>query len=342
MRVEVLGARDVDLARKFVQAQGLSFEPEFDDLVGVFSGVTGGGQLAGVGARRGDVLKMIAVAPSRQGSYLLGTIVTQLVARGFAAGHRSLFVFTSPANASSFAALGFELLASHGRTALLESGEGLARWLEAHRELVREGSNGAVVVNCNPFTLGHRHLVETAARSVDTLYVFVVSEDRSAFPFDVRLRLVREGTCDLANVRVLDTGRYAVSAITFPDYFLKSTDDVALLQMELDATLFARRIAPYFRVRRRFFGSEPYCETTRRYNETMHRLLPALGVDLVEVPRTGACGELISASRVRARLRDGRLEEIEQLVPPTTAAFLRSPEAAAIRERLRTGEGRHA
>jgi len=342
MRVEVLGARDLDQARAFVEAQGLAFEPDFDDLVGVFSGVTGGGQLAGVGARRGDVLKTIAVAPSRQGTYVLGAIVTQLVARGFAAGHRSLFVFTTPAHASSFEALGFELLASHGRTALLESGRGLARWLDAHRELVRQGSNGAVVVNCNPFTLGHRHLVEEAARGVDTLYVLVVSEDRSVFPFEVRLRLVSEGTRDLPNVRVLDTGRYAVSAITFPDYFLKSTEDVALVQMELDVTLFARRIAPFFGVRQRFFGSEPYCETTRRYNETMHRLLPALGVEAVELARTAAGGEAISASGVRARLRENHLEGIEELVPPTTAAFLRSQEAVAIRERLRTSEGRHA
>jgi [citrate (pro-3S)-lyase] ligase len=342
VRIEVLGARDLDLARRFVEAQGLAFEPDFDDLVGVFGGVTGGGQLAGVGARRGDVLKMIAVAPSRQGSYVVGAIVTQLASRAFAAGHSSLFVFTSPVHASSFEALGFELLASHGRTALLESGRGLARWLDAHRELVREGSNGAVVVNCNPFTLGHRHLVEEAARRVDTLYVLVVREDRSAFPFDVRLRLVREGTGDLPNVRVLDTGRYAVSAITFPDYFLKSTEDVARVQMELDVTLFARRIAPFLGVRRRFFGSEPYCETTRRYNETMHRLLPALGVEAVELPRVGVGGEPISASCVRARLREGRLEGIEELVPLTTAAFLRSHEAAAIGERLRGGEGRHA
>jgi [citrate (pro-3S)-lyase] ligase len=184
--------------------------------------------------------------------------------------------------------------------------------------------------------------VEEAARGVDTLYVLVVREDRAAFPFDARLRLVREGTRDLANVRVLDTGRYAVSAITFPDYFLKSTEDVALVQMELDVTLFARRIAPFFCIRRRFFGSEPYCETTRRYNETMHRLLPALGVEAIELPRAGAGGEAISASRVRARLREGRLEGIEELVPPATAAYLRSQEGVAIRERLRAIEGRHA
>jgi len=337
MATQLLGTKDVESARRLIEAQGLTFEPGFDELVGAFDG----GELVAVGAREGDVLKMIAVAPAEQGGPLLGTIVTELARLAEAAGHEALFVFTRPGHAGSFEALGLELLASTGRAALLESGHGLARWLEAHHDLVRAGANGAVVANCNPFTLGHRHLIEEAARRVDTLYVLVVREDRSAVPFEARLRLVREGTADLANVRVLDTSRYAVSALTFPAYFLTRSDDAAEVQMELDLALFARRIAPFFGIRRRFFGTEPYCATTRRYNEAMTRILPGLGVEPVEVPRRTAAGEAISASQVRARLRDGRLDGIEALVPACTAAFLRSGEGAALRERLRHEQGRH-
>jgi [citrate (pro-3S)-lyase] ligase len=337
MRTEPLGKGDRDRARQLIEAQGLAFEPGFDDLVGVFEGAA----LVAVGARQGEILKMIAIAPAEQGGPLLGALVSDLTARGYAAGHETLFVFTRPSHAGSFEALGFELLASCGRAALLESGRGLARWLEGHRDLVRDGTNGAVVVNCNPFTLGHRHLIERSAREVDRLYVFVVREDRSAFPFEVRVRLVRDGTADLDNVRVLDTARYAVSAVTFPAYFLARSEDAAEVQMELDLTLFARRIAPYFGIRRRFFGSEPYCSTTRGYNAAMRRLLPGLGVEAVELERMAADGEAISASRVRAGLRDGRLAGIEALVPPSTAAFLRSGAAVAVQERLRREEGRH-
>jgi [citrate (pro-3S)-lyase] ligase len=196
-------------------------------------------------------------------------------------------------------------------------------------------------MKCNPFTLGHRHLVEAAARRVDHLYVFVVREDRSAFPFDVRLRLVREGTRDLPNVHVLDTSRYAVSAITFPAYFLKGAHPVPPIQMELDLRVFARHVAPFFGVRRRFFGTEPACATTRAYNEAMRRVLPAFGIEAVELERLTAGGEAISASRVRAALRDGDLARIEALVPPGTLGFLRSHDARAIRERLLGGGGRH-
>jgi [citrate (pro-3S)-lyase] ligase len=338
MRTELLGTAETQRARRFIEAQGLTFDPAVDELVGAFEA----GELVAVGARRDDVLEMIAIAPGEQGGALLGAIVGDLTARGLAAGHESLFVFTRPACAPSFEALGFELLASHGRAALLELGRGLSRWCEANRALPREGANGAVVVNCNPFTLGHRHLIAEAARRVETLYVLVVREDRSAFPFEARLRLVREGTRDLPNVRVLDTGRYAVSAVTFPSYFLKRADDAAQVQMELDVTLFAQRLAPFLGVRRRFFGTEPYCATTRAYNEVMRRLLPALGVEAVEISRAAAGGEAISASRVRAELRRGGLGKLDALVPPTTAAFLRSAEGRAIGERLRASEGRHA
>jgi [citrate (pro-3S)-lyase] ligase len=338
MATPLLSSGDVARARALIEAQGLAFEPPFDDLVGVFEGDA----LVAAGARDGDVLKMIAIAPSQQGGAVLGEVVTELVQRALAAGVEDLFLFTRPSSAGSFEALNFALLASHGRAALLEYGNGLARYLERHRALVRAGANGAVVVNCNPFTRGHRHLVEVAARQVSTLYVFVVSEDRSAFPFDVRLRLVREGTADLANVCVLDTSRYAVSALTFPAYFLGAADDVPAVQADLDVLLFGRRIAPFFGIRQRFFGTEPFCSTTRAYNQAMQRILPTLGVAPVLVPRLAGASGAISASSVRAALRRGDRAALEALVPATTLTFLLSDEARAVRERLSATEGRDA
>lgn len=337
MVTDILSSADADRARAFIEGQGLRFEPAYDDLVGAFDG----GRLVAVGARERDVLKMIAVDPAEQGGPLLGLVVSELARRGYAAGHEGLFVFTSPSAVQSFERLAFTLLASDGRAALLEHGGGLARWLDACRPAVREGANGAVVVNCNPFTNGHRFLVEEAARRVDTLYAFVVREDRSAFPFEVRLRLVREGTRHLPNVVVLDTSRYAVSAVTFPSYFLKRADDAAAIQVELDLLLFARRIAPAFHVRRRFFGTEPTCPTTRLYNEAMKRVLPRAGVEAIELERVGRDGAAVSASRVRASLREGDLAAALALVPETTAAFLGSAEGRRIAERLRQAAGRH-
>ncbi|MGB8258754.1 MAG: adenylyltransferase/cytidyltransferase family protein [Terracidiphilus sp.] len=310
----------------------MRFEPQFDDLVGLFEM----GQLVACGARSGYVLKMLAIAPSHQGTDALGTLVTELILSALSAGHDTVFVFTQPRNAGSFEALNFRLLVTHGDVALLEHGPGLKNYLASHASVVTEGRNGAAVVNGNPFTLGHLYLVEQAARQVDRLYLFVVREDRSVFPFDVRFRLAEEATGHLPNVTVLDTSRYAVSAGTFPNYFLKRLDEAAPAQMRIDVRLFAERIAPSFHVASRFAGQEPLCPATAAYNQIMAEVLPAHGIQFVELPRIQAGGLPICATRVRQAFAASDFDTLGELVPPATLRFLQSPPAHAIAERLRT------
>jgi [citrate (pro-3S)-lyase] ligase len=191
------------------------------------------------------------------------------------------------------------------------------------------------VANANPFTLGHLFLVESAARMADTLYLFIVREDRSVFPFEVRYRLAAESTRHLANVVLLDTSRYAVSAGTFPSYFLKRDDEIARAQMRVDARLFGQRLAPPFGIVRRVVGHEPYCPATASYNRTMMDVLPEHGIELVEIRRTVNATGFISATRVRERLAAGDLDAVRSMVPPPTLAFLKSPEGAVIAGRLK-------
>ena len=245
-------------ARALIEQSGLSFEDGFDEMFGIYENEV----LVATGARAGYVLKMLAVDSAWQGGPLLGEIINSLMSRGRAAGHESFFIYTKPDYATTFAALNFRLLASQGKVVLLEYGQGLANWLQTYQPLLRPGRNAAVVMNCNPFTNGHRYLVETAASEVDHLYLFVVREDRSVFPFEVRSRLVEEGVRDLGNVHVLDSSRYIVSNATFPTYFLKRDDPIARIQAELDATLFGTQIAPFFGITRRYVGSEPGCPLT--------------------------------------------------------------------------------
>ena len=89
---------------------------------------------------------------------------------------------------------------------------------------------GAVLMNCNQFTLGHRYLIEQASKIVDHLYVFVVEEDKSFFPFSDKIRLVKEGNADLKNIRVIPIGKYMIWLLTFPGYFVKDdkTDKISI------------------------------------------------------------------------------------------------------------------
>ncbi|GFO58988.1 citrate (pro-3S)-lyase] ligase [Geomonas silvestris] len=326
MVTSLLSTDDLRQACDLIDASGLSFEPPFDDLVGIFQA----GRLQAVGARDGRVLKMLAVAPEAQGGSLLDDIVTVLVGRGYQEGLDSFFIFTSPSQVASFQALNFHLLAASSKSALLEYGDGLGRYLNRHRQLVTPGPNGAIVANCNPFTRGHRYLVEEAAAQVERLYLFVVREERSLFSFDYRHRMVREGTADLPNVTLLDTSSYAVSSVTFPTYFLKTGDPGGALQMELDLLLFAKHIAPFFHITRRFVGSEPLSATTASYNAAMHRILPEHGIEVTELERMDAGNAPISATRVRALLAEGDSRQLASLVPETTLSFLLSREGRRV------------
>jgi len=332
---ELLSGRGVFEAKALIERSGLSFEAGFDEMFGLYEA----GQLVAAGARAGNILKMLAVEPAYQGGAALGELVTSLVNRARAAGHESLFIYTKPEYATSFEALNFRLLVSQGKVALLEYGGGLNAWLASCRRAARNGLAGAVVMNCNPFTNGHRYLVETAARQVDSLYLFVVREDRSVFPFDVRFKLVEAGVRDLDNVIVLDSSQYIVSSATFPTYFLKQDDPVARIQMELDATLFGTRIAPAFGITRRFVGTEPCCPLTGGYNDAMKRILPGLGVEVVEVERKQVSSGVISASRVRELIGMDDLSRLKEFVPPTTLAYLTSDAAAPIRKKLQLKTG---
>ena len=332
MAVELVHPSDQHKVLALLEQSGLVYEDGADATYGIYEC----GELVATGSRAGNILKMLAIAPEHQGGAVLGELVTELVMSGQRAGHESLFVYTKPEYVLSFQALNFTLLASQQKVALLEYGKGLARWLESKNDLIRPGLNGAVVVNCNPFTNGHRYLIESAARQVGHLYVFVVKEDRSIFPFDVRYRLVREGVRDLRNVILLDTSRYIVSGATFPTYFLKKDDPVARIQMELDVTLFASKIAPHFGITRRFVGTEPNCPLTGGYNAAMQTILPAHGIALQIVERKQAQTGVISASKVRELVGLNDFASLSEYVPPTTLAYLQSDEAAEIRERLQS------
>ena len=177
---------------------------------------------------------------------------------------------------------------------------------------------GVVVMNCNPFTLGHRYLIEQAAKQVKRLYVMVVREDCSLFAYTERKAMVEQGVADIENVTVIDGSDYAISRATFPTYFLKRLDDAADTQMLLDLDLFRRHIAPALGATVRFVGTEPTDQLTRRYNQLMHEALK----DVREIDRLAKDGNAVSASRVRKAMEQGDMNTIRQLVPTTTLPYI--------------------
>ncbi len=331
--------RDISLRfeRKAVEEllslAGIRLAPGLDYCCGLFEGEA----LIACGGYEGATIQCVAVTPSRQGEALLNSIISHLYTRLRQAGIDEVFVFTKPGNVPLFRTLGFTPLAEATQAALLTSRPaGLQEYLAA-LDASDDGRRpaGAIVMNANPFTCGHRYLVELAAARAALLHVFVVEEEKSDFPFAVRLKLVREGTADLENVRVHPGGRYIISAATFPSYFLKDPSGAASAHAELDATLFAQRIAPRLGISLRFAGSEPLDPLTGLYNDAMRRVMPAHGIALTVFERKEQAGAPVSASRVRKLLKAGEMEGLRGLVPDTTYAYLVSEEGRALCAHLR-------
>lgn len=209
-------------------------------------------------------------------------------------------------------------------TVLLDKSE-LAKYIEDLKKYYCQGDNGAIVMNCNPFTNGHLYLIEKAAKEVDNLYIFVVSENKSCFSFTDRIQLVKKGIQNhVNNVIVLESGKFVLSDITFPEYFTKETAmDSVLIDTSLDLRIFGKYIAPTLNIIKRFAGEEPYDAITRQYNRDMRRILPQYGIEFVCIERKQMeNGKFISASEVRQLWKDNNKEEVRKRVPESTYQYL--------------------
>ena len=338
----------------FLKRNGL----RFDDMHYYAAVTDDDGEMIAGGGLKGNVIKCVAVDDAHKGEAIANTLISHLIAHANEEGHSNVMLFTKPKNRQLFESLSFRLLAEAPEAVLMETGiGGINNMVEQLKKIKEEGEvckennqeckkeektnlnittpqhlnpstpqpltttthlRGVVVMNCNPFTLGHRYLIEQAAKQVERLFVMVVREDCSLFAYAERKAMVEQGVAHLKNVTVIDGSEYAISQATFPTYFLKRLDDAADTQMLLDLDLFRRHIAPALGATIRFVGTEPTDRLTRRYNQLMHEVL----ADVREIVRLEKEGNAVSASRVRKAMEQGDMSTIRQLVPPTTLPYI--------------------
>lgn len=338
----------------FLKRNGL----RFDDMHYYAAITDDDGEMIAGGGLKGNVIKCVAVDDAHKGEAIANTLISHLIAHANEEGYSNVMLFTKPKNRQLFESLSFRLLAEAPEAVLMETGiGGINNMVEQLKKIKEEGEvckennqgckkeektnlnittpqhlnpstpqplttttplRGVVVMNCNPFTLGHRYLIEQAAKQVERLFVMVVREDCSLFAYAERKAMVEQGVAHLKNVTVIDGSEYAISQATFPTYFLKRLDDAADTQMLLDLDLFRRHIAPALGTTVRFVGTEPTDRLTRRYNQLMHEVL----ADVRETARLEKEGNAVSASRVRKAMEQGDMSTIRQLVPPTTLPYI--------------------
>lgn len=296
----------------------------------------------------GNTLRCFAVSHEHQGEGLMNSIVSHLIEFQFSRGNTHLFLYTKCNSAKFFGDLGFyEIARIDGQIVFMENRKtGFQNYLRTFaKDALPEGLTAetptrkiaALVMNANPFTLGHQYLVEKSAAENDLLHLFIVSEDASLVPFKIRKQLVMKGTAHLKNICYHDSGPYIISNATFPSYFQKDENAVIESHAMLDLTVFTQ-IAKVLGITRRYVGEEPTSLVTGIYNRIMSEKLPEQGIECIVVPRKTCEDTPISASNVRLALQNGDYDTLSKLVPQTTLDYFKSPEAIPVIERIRQQE----
>ena len=289
-------------------------------------------------SKKENILKCFAINENYQGLGLSNNLISKVTEKLFLEGKYHSFIFTKPENQYLFEGLAYKNIFTTDKVSLLESGnKNINSSLDKLKKEYNIDNNKeytALVMNCNPFTLGHRYIVETAAKENENVIIFVVEEDKSVFSFKTRFKLIKEGTKDLKNVVVIPAGEYIISSATFPNYFLKKNDDALKEYTKIDCNIFGKYFVPTFNIVKRYVGTEPHCEVTNIYNETIQEVLPKYNVEVKLINRKEIESDAISASRVRNLLKEGNFEGVKNLVPKTTLDFLLSEEGEKVISRL--------
>ncbi len=325
----VLAQNSKKLARiiSFLQQNELTLDTQIEQFVVAFDEQE---QIVASAGLAGNIIKCVAIENRCRGEGLALKLATEIINLAYELGRSTLFIYTKPEYEILFTSCGFyPISTAYPNVVLMEnSATRLQKQCQKWREMRIQGDKiGAIVMNANPFTLGHRYLIEQALAQCDHLHLFVVGENASQFSYQDRFQLVKEGIADLTHITLHSGSDYIISRATFPNYFLKDkglTDD---LYLELDLKLFRQHIAPALAITHRFVGTEPLCAVTAEYNRKMHYWLAQAemsspNIEVIELERKTYQNEPISASRVRQLLKEQKWSDLVHFVPATTLHFL--------------------
>ncbi len=275
------------------------------------------------------IIKDLAVDPNYQSENLASILVNEILNYFRLNNIYNYQVFTKPIYKHVFESLGFKEIVKTDKVIMLEGG--ISNINDKIKEIkniinnrfgeINENSDIAcIVMNGNPITNGHVYLIEEASKNHKMVVLFIVEEDKSEFTFKERFSMAYLSTMRLGNVCVIPSSKYVVSSSTFPSYFLKNETEVSEQYSLIDALIFKEYFIKNLYIKKRYIGTETINKMVN-YNNILKQVLE----DKIEIiDRLQENEEVISASKVRSLLREGKVEEALKYTPQETAFILRS------------------
>ncbi|MEX4190867.1 [citrate (pro-3S)-lyase] ligase [Haemophilus influenzae] len=319
--------KKLSLIQTFLHQNALKLDEQIEYFV---VGYNDNEQIVVCGGLAGNIIKCVAIDESLRGSGVALQLITELVDLAYTLKRPHLFIYTKPEYATLFKSCGFYIISdANPYVVLLEnSATRLQKQCSLWEKMRVDGNRiGSIVMNANPFTLGHRYLIEQALQQCDHLHLFIVGEDASQFSYTERFEMIQQGIFDLSNITLHSGSDYIISRATFPNYFLKDQLITDESYFEIDLKLFRLHIAQALGITHRFVGTELNCPITAEYNRQMHYWLMdaemnAPKINVIEIPRKTANNHIISASTVRKHLAEKNWAQLAEFVPMTTLNYL--------------------
>ena len=152
-----------------LQAEGIRLDANLDYTCGMYDEEM---NIIATGSCFGNTLRCLAVSSDHQGEGLMNQIISHLIEVQFNRGNTHLFLYTKCSSAKFFGDLGFyEIARIDGQIVFMENRRtGFKNYLKKlenpQSAFTTDRKIAALVMNANPFTLGHQYLVEKAAREM--------------------------------------------------------------------------------------------------------------------------------------------------------------------------------
>lgn len=209
--------------------------------------------------------------------------------------------------------------------------DGLEKWEEQMKNLIMGlgldmTRPSAIVINANPFTTGHRYLVELAAKRSTTVLVFVIEGKPESgsmgnhentgieFSFQERFNMTQACLMDIGNVTVLPSGPYIISRNDYPTAFLKEKLSNASAHAILDSQVFCH-ICKALGIKMAFAGDEPRDELSEIHLNALRKECAKEGITLRVAERKRLEDKYISSALARIAIAHGDIDTLGAILP---------------------------
>lgn len=188
--------RELDELKEFLAGAGLRYEEGIEYSVCLKEG----GVITGTGSVEANVIKCVAVEKSRQGQGIMAQIISELIQYLYEKERTHVLSIPDPKIWRSLRIWDFMRFMQRKESFFWKPGKGFDSYLkqleeetpkealpqpaaggDAGKKAAPLSRIGSVAVNCCPFTLGHRYLLEEALRQCDYLHLFLLSDNRGIF-----------------------------------------------------------------------------------------------------------------------------------------------------------------